>query len=166
MSNPVQSQGYIFLATVYGGIIIGFIFDLYRIFRYYSKPRKVASFIEDFVFWMIVVIVAFFVLLFSNWGEIRGFVFIGFICGAFLYLNLLSKFVIAILVKVIKYVSIVVKTIINIIFYPFRIICIPFIKIINKIKGRLNKIKRFIKLPQRIILDIKKYTKSIILKNK
>lgn len=168
MGNTVESQAYIFLLTMYGGVLIGFVYDLYRIFRYFSKPKKIATLVEDLIFWIIVSIIALATLIFSNWGELRGYVFLGFICGALIYTKLLSKPVITLMVYLVRLFVGLLKYIINILTYPFRFIMdlllIPFRKINDKI-SRFNKnIRKITKLPKRIFNDIRKYTSTILLK--
>ena len=168
MDNTIHSQGYIFLATVYGGIIIGFLYDLYRIFRYFFKPKKIAAFFEDLIFWIIISLIAVFVLIFSNWGELRAYEFLGFLFGAVLYHKLLSKIVITILVKVVKIIIKILKYLLNTILYPFKIIANilykPYKKSCREVRNRYVKLKRKAKLPIRIFSDIRKYTRNIIFK--
>lgn len=160
MGNTVESQAYIFLLTVYGGVLIGFVYDLYRIFRYFSKPKKIATLVEDLIFWIIVSIIALATLIFSNWGELRGYVFLGFICGALIYTKLLSKPVITLIVYLVRIFIKVLKYVVSILTYPFRIIIdlfsIPFRKLNDKVSRLNNNIKRITKLPKRIFNDIKK----------
>lgn len=168
MENVIHSQGYIFLATLYGGIAIGFFYDLYRIFRYFFKPKKVATFFEDLMFWIIIALIALYVLIFSNWGVLRGYEFFGFLLGAILYHKLLSKMVITILVKAVRLILKALKCLLDIILYPFKLLAnilyAPYKKSCRKVRGGYGKLKRKAKLPFRIFSDIKKHTKNIILK--
>lgn len=168
MDNSVQMQAYVFFSTLYGGIIIGFVYDLYRIFRYFSKPNKIITLIEDLIFWVIVGLIAVFILIFSNWGEIRGYVFLGFISGALLYSKLLSRPVITILVHTFRFVVKIIKYIFRIITYPIRLLgnifYKPYLKITKRIKKNFVVTKRIIKLPVRILRDIVKYTHTILQK--
>lgn len=170
MNNVIHSQGYVFLTTLYGGMIIGFIYDLYRIFRYFFKPKKVLTFIEDLIFWIFVALVALIVIIFSNWGELRGYVFLGFLLGAFLYNKFLSKIVITLLVKIIKLLGGVLRQILGLVLLPFKLIgkrlYKPYTKAKIKARERYIVVKRKSKLPFRFFKDIKKYTKTIILKKK
>ncbi len=50
---------YIFLVSINYGLILGVIYDLYRVFRYYSKPKKILTMIEDFILWLIITLVFF-----------------------------------------------------------------------------------------------------------
>lgn len=168
MESTINSQAYVFLTTFYGGIIIGLTYDIYRIFRYFFKPKKVATFIEDLVFWIIVSLIAVFILIFSNWGELRGYIFIGFILGTLLYNKLLSKIVISVLVHLTKLVVDGIKWVINIVLYPikllFKILSSPYKKGKRKIRKGYNRVKRKAKLPFRMFDDIKKHTKNILFK--
>ncbi|KNF07814.1 spore cortex biosynthesis protein YabQ [Gottschalkia purinilytica] len=159
MDTSVQKQIYIFLATLYGGIIMAFIYDLYRIFRYYSKPKKIATFIEDFIFWMIVSIVAVIILIFSSWGELRGYVFLGFISGALLYNKLLSRFIITSLVNLVNLIIKGLKKLIDTIIAPFLIMKKYLVK-------PYKKVKKYLRIPSIFFGNIKKYIKNIIMKKK
>lgn len=159
MDTSVQKQIYIFLATLYGGIIMAFIYDLYRIFRYYSKPKKIATFIEDFIFWMIVSIVAVIILIFSSWGELRGYVFLGFISGALLYNKLLSRFIITSLVNLVNLIIKGIKKLIDTIIAPFLIMKKYLVK-------PYKKVKKYLRIPSIFFGNIKKYIKNIIMKKK
>lgn len=168
VENVIHSEAYIFFTTLYGGIIIGFLYDIYRIFRYFFRPKRVAAFIEDLIFWIVVAIIALFILISSNWGELRGYVFLSFILGAVLYNKLLSKIVITALVKVIKVILRGIRWIFNIVTYPFKIAAgflnIPYQRGRRKVKKGYGKIKRTAKLPFRVFSDFKKHTRNILFK--
>ena len=169
MDNLVITELYIFLKTIYGGLIIGFLYDLYRLFRYYRKPKKVATFFEDFIFWVIVSLISLYILLNSNYGELRGFIFIGFVTGAVLYYTLFSGLIINTLVIIFNFIFKVVKYILSIILSPviliLRLFKKPYKKISSKIGVKYRRSKRIIKLPSRIFKDMKRSTR-IILKKK
>ena len=168
MEGTIGQQLYIFLTTLYGGIIIGFIYDLYRIFRYFSKPKKIATMVEDLFFWIIIALISLFILIFSNWGEIRAYVFLGFISGAYIYSKMLSKIIITIMVHTIRFVVKYLKKSFDMIVYPFKLLgnifYTPYKKMIAKIKIIIHKIKRIIKLPSRVLRDSKRYIKTILRK--
>ncbi|WP_425447826.1 spore cortex biosynthesis protein YabQ [Dethiothermospora halolimnae] len=166
MDTTIYSQAYIFFSTVYGGVIIGFIYDIYRIFRYFLKPKKVATFLEDLIFWIIVAIIALSILVFSNYGELRGYEFIGFISGAILYQKLLSKPIITFIVNILRFIWKGLKVIMSIVLFPFKalknILYNPYKKLSNGAKKRYRNIKRKSKLPIRVLSDIKKYSKMLL----
>lgn len=168
MDSSIQSQAYIFFTTLYGGIVMGFVYDMYRIFRYYLKPKKVATFIEDFIFWIIISVIFLTVILYTNWGEIRGYVFLGFFSGAFLYSKYLSKIIISTLVWIVNGIINILKYIFKVIFFPFRFIGSKLYRPYNKMRSKVNrlkiKIKRYLKLPFTVLKDLKKNIKTIFKK--
>lgn len=168
MDSYVQSQAYIFFATLYGGIIMGFVYDVYRIFRYYLKPKKVATFIEDFIFWIIISTIFLTVILYTNWGEIRGYVFLGFFSGAFLYSKFLSKIIISTIVWIVNGIINILKYIFKIIFFPLRLLKSKLYHPYNKMRSNVNRLtrktKRYLKLPFTIFKNFKKNIRTIFKK--
>ncbi|SDY57334.1 spore cortex biosynthesis protein YabQ [Proteiniborus ethanoligenes] len=168
MDSYVQNQGYIFLSTLYGGIIIGFAYDIYRIFRYYFKPKKIATFIEDFIFWIIISLISLTVLLYTNWGEIRGYVFIGFFSGAFLYSKLLSKIIISTIVWIVNGIISILRRVFKVIFFPFRLIMSklrePYVKLKSSVNRLTRKTKRYLGLPFVVLKRCKKNIKTLFRK--
>ncbi|WP_066500760.1 spore cortex biosynthesis protein YabQ [Abyssisolibacter fermentans] len=163
-----KDQILIFLTTIYGGLIIGFIYDLYRVFRYFIKPKRLATLIEDLLFWILISIISIGILFYSNWGQLRGYVLLGFILGVLIYSLLLSKIIIKAMIKII---GLLIKPIIYILRY--LVLPLKYIKnILVKMRLKINKkvikhkkrIKRILSLPYRIIYDIKKHTKYILFK--
>jgi len=106
--------------------------------------------------------------LFSSWGEIRGYDFIGFICGAILYSKLLSRAVITLLVYIVKGILNVLKFLIGIMLFPFkligRILYVPYRKAVAKADKGYRKAKRIAKLPLRLGQDLKRYGRTILKK--
>lgn len=164
----VSEQIYIFLATLYGGIVIGFIYDLYRIIRCIFRPKKLATFIQDFIFWLVISVAAMMVLLFSNDGEIRFYTFLGFVVGVLLYNRFLSKFVISILVRMIQIIRKILYMVIKTILYPLKIF-LNFLKgpwywMKGKLRPVYRRFKRFKKLPKRLLQEVKKYMELLVKK--
>ncbi|MBU5439295.1 spore cortex biosynthesis protein YabQ [Tissierella sp. MSJ-40] len=151
MDNTLKLEAYIFLTSIYGGLIGGLVYDIYRVMRYYSKPKKLGTFIEDFLFWIGMALIFFYVLIKSNWGEIRGYIILGFILGSFVYIKILSKVVYSILIKVCKWILKGTNKIIKTIKFPFS-----YLK--NKLSPKVRKIKR---IPLEAVKEIKKYKKII-----
>jgi hypothetical protein len=58
----------------------------------------------------------------GNEGEIRGYIFLGTLIGAVLYILLLSKLVMFISLKIIEFLKRVLKTLWRILVYPIRVI--------------------------------------------
>lgn len=132
MSNLVLEQFYIFIKIICGGIFLGFMYDLYRVFRYYLKPKRVATIIEDAMFFILASIIVLFFLFYSNSAELRWYIFLGFLIGGIIYKIFLSKFVVKFLVYIMNIIIKFLRKIISIIIYPLK-------KIIGIIKNLINK---------------------------
>jgi len=122
MATYVYYQFYVFLSTFYGGVLIGLIYDFYRVFRRYMKPSKKATVIQDLLFWIVVSIIAFFVLLYSNDGVIRGFTILGFFIGALAYNRLLSRFVLRGMIWTVDGIIKGIKTLISWVLKPIQLL--------------------------------------------
>ncbi len=137
------NQTYLFIIFTIVGIIIGILFDIFRILRKSFKTKDIVTYIEDILFWILTgIIILFSMYRFSN-GELRFFMIIGILMGTLIYMITFSKYIIKISVfiinlikKIIVYPIKVVKRILKkIIFRPIFIICINFKKnIINFVK--------------------------------
>ncbi|ABR46407.1 Spore cortex biosynthesis protein YabQ [Alkaliphilus metalliredigens QYMF] len=162
MMYSISQEAYILLATIYGGILIGFIYDLYRIFRGVFKPSKKATVIQDLLFWTMIFFVSFYVLIFSNQGALRFYNFLGFVIGAVGYQLLLSNLVLRALVFIIRKLQHFFKDLYQIAVYPFRLgkfmLAGPVTYCKNKGKPVYYKTKKLSRLPGRIKKGI---TKSV-----
>lgn len=158
--SSIYTEAYILLATLYGGILIGFIYDLYRIFRSLFHPKKLATYIQDTLFWGIITVVSLYVLLISNQGQLRFYNFLGFILGILLYYYLLSKAVIKALVALLKILRDLLVDLWRMLIYPvqvtFCLINVPFSYCKKKTKPLYYKAKRWVRIPGRITGDMKR----------
>ena len=105
LPDSVSSQVYIFICSIAGGMLIAFIYDLFRIKRKAVKTRSIFIHIEDFAYWIVVALVMFTCVYLSNDGQVRGYIFIGSTIGVVLYVLLFSRAV----TKVIIFTARVVK---------------------------------------------------------
>ena len=114
----VTNQAYLFFIFIIDGILIGLLFDFFRISRKVFKTNDVMTYIEDILFWILTGgIVLYSIFVFNN-GELRLFMFLGIILGAFVYMLFVSSYVIKINVKIIN----ILKKIIGILLIPFKYI--------------------------------------------
>ena len=132
MNNLAMSQAYDFLIFIFNGILISFIFDIFRIFRKSFKTADIITYIEDILFWIIVcVLLAYSIYTYNN-GEIRLYLFIGLIIGAILYILTISKYIIKFSVGVIDVLKRIIQKIVNYLLYPLKMI----LKILKKVLFR------------------------------
>ncbi|MCT4565956.1 MAG: spore cortex biosynthesis protein YabQ [Maledivibacter sp.] len=168
MSTFVYYQLYVFLATFYGGIVIGFMYDVYKIYRSILKTKKIIAAIQDILFWIAISIVVIYVLVYSDDGNVRGYYFIGFLLGALIYNLLLSRIV----VKTIKMFLKAIQRIFHRIYmgikrvmdFLYRVIKYPCKKIYKALRPLILRLKKILSIPKRMIKDIEKYTKTIFSK--
>ena len=140
----VKNQiGILFYALV-AGIVVAFIYDLFRIKRKVVKSNVIIIALEDLIYWIIASIVLFLSIYASNDGESRGFAVIGFFLGALLYFLLLSRIVIFILIKILKAIKNVLSKFFQILLYPFKtaikLLIIPSKKLYHKTLELTKKI--------------------------
>jgi len=160
----VNQEAYILLATIYGGILIGFIYDLYKAVREIFHPKKFATNLQDIIFWTIISVVAFYILIFSNQGDLRFYNFLGFMLGVLVYQYLLSKWIVKTLTLVFNAIKRFIWDVIQLILYPCRVgICllgVPYDYCKKKTKPVYYKSKRLIALPGRMMKDTKRTIKN------
>lgn len=153
----VINQAYLFLIFTINGIIIGILFDIFRVLRKSFKTSDIITYIQDVLFWILTgFILLYSVFTFSN-GEIRLYMFFGVFIGGLIYMLMFSKYFININVKIILTFKNIIQKIISIIIFPLKIIIkfmkkvffkpIKFITInITKCKiNSQNKIKNILK---------------------
>ena len=148
------NQTYLFIVFTIVGIIIGILFDIFRILRKSFKTNDIVTYIEDFLFWILTgIIILFSMYKFSN-GELRFFMIVGIIIGTLMYMITFSKYIIKISVFIINIIkriiiypfNIMKKILKKIIFRPIFIICINFKKnTINFVKKNKKNRGFFIK---------------------
>lgn len=150
MPTSISNQAHIFLWAVAGGMAIGFVYDLFRIKRKAVKTGALFTYLEDFLYWVIVALIMLSVVYLSNDGEIRGYIFLGTVIGVILYTLLLSRIVIKLSIGAIKLLWRVLSTIWKIVIYPIKIIlkilAVPGRFLSKKARAAFRKVKRSGKL--------------------
>lgn len=114
----ISNQAYLFLIFIVNGILIGLLFDFFRIARKVFHTNDMMTYIEDILFWILAGMIMLYSIFVFNNGEIRLFMFLGMILGAFMYMVFVSSYVIKINVKLIN----LLKKIFGILLTPFKMI--------------------------------------------
>ena len=131
------------------GMILGIIFDIFRILRRIFKTSDILTNIEDILFGVMTGIILLSSIFLINNGQLRLYIFIGIFVGILIYLLVFSKFFIKINVWIINYI----KKIILFITKPF-IILLKWLK------------KLFLKPISFIIINLKHFGKKYFIKFK
>lgn len=154
----MNNQAFLFVIFVINGILIGILFDIFRVLRKSFKTSDIITYIEDIMFWIGAgVLTLYFIFCYNN-GEIRFFIFLGIILGISIYILTISKYfmkvsiiIISTIKNIIKIIIYPIKLLINIIkkilFRPISFIIINIRKIFTKNKGNLL---HFIKKSQKL----------------
>lgn len=159
MNEVTVNQAYLFVIFILNGILIGLIFDIFRILRKSFTTPNFVTYIEDAIFWTISAISVLYTLFVFNNGEIRGYIFIGLLFGIVIYMLFFSRIIIKISVKVILFFKNIIYTVLKLVSYPFLVI----LKFMNKIlikptkfvKNRIYNVKNSLKNCQKLKIKSK-----------
>lgn len=163
----ITNQAFLFLVFVVIGLIIGLLFDVFRILRISFKTKDFVTYIEDILFWIITGILVLYSIFIFNNGEIRLFIFIGIAIGVILYIMLFSSLIIKYSVYIINFIKKVVRVVLKIIVIPIKCLIKVFKKIFFKpisfvtinIRKIIDKLINKMKIPNLIRQKNAKITK-------
>lgn len=101
------SQYLCFVYSMLMGVVLGLIYDFFKIDRIVFKRKKLFVFCEDLLFWLISAFIFFsFSVVFSN-GQIRGYLLFGSFLGFLLYRLTLSRILILIIIPIKRIINII-----------------------------------------------------------
>lgn len=133
--HMIQNQAYLFLVFSLTGIVIGILFDFFRILRRTIKTSNIVIYIQDLLFWILTGILILYNIWYFNNGEIRTYLFFGIILGVFIYMFTLSDIFIYLFSKllyiIISFFKIPIK-IINLFFSNIMLLIVTILKNITK----------------------------------
>ena len=118
----VNNQAFLFIIFTINGMLIGILFDFFRILRKSFKTTDIITYIEDIFFWIITGLIIIYSMYTFTDGELRFFMILGMIIGVLIYMLTISKYFIKFSLSVLNILKKVFGTIIKIISYPFKII--------------------------------------------
>lgn len=155
-----MNEIYIFAIFILNGALIGILFDVFRILRKSFKTPDILTNIEDIFFILISGFIILYTIFRLNNGQIRIYMLIALILGITLYITFISKYFIKLNVNIIKFIKLILKKILNILFFPFKYIIkatmkpISFI-FINIQKNIKNAIIKMSKMGYKIRISFK-----------
>ena len=149
----VENQAYLFLVFSLTGVIIGLLFDFFRVLRKSFKTSDIITYIEDILFWILTGILILFSIWYFNNGEIRLFMFFGIIIGVMIYMLTLSSIIIKIIYlildilkkvmnKLLKVLELPLKAIMSIFRKIYTVIDKVFMKNVKKIRNKSGKLQK------------------------
>ena len=114
----VEQQVLCFLYSVALGGVFGIIYDIFRCLRVSFKNGTAAVCAEDIICFIIFAFLTFSFMLQYTDGKIRLYVILGEIIGGIGYLKTVGT----VTVKLFRVLSGIIKKILRVIFYPFKLI--------------------------------------------
>lgn len=91
MQNSVAYELTVFGGAGAAGVIIAFLYDMFRLKRRMVKTKTAMVHFEDIVFWVIAAIIFFLSSYVVSNGETRAYYYMGSFIGGVLYFSILSK---------------------------------------------------------------------------
>lgn len=79
------NQPYIFLATVYGGLLIGLLYGFLTAVRHFTHAGKVATILWDILFFVGGTLISLVVIYIASKADLRLYTFLGMACGFCMY---------------------------------------------------------------------------------
>ena len=125
----VYTQLQLFFIFLINGLLIGLLFDFFRILRKAMRTADFITYIEDALFWILTGFIILYSIFTYNNGEIRLFMFLAIILGIIIYLTFISKIILSISLGIIDVVKKILSTVFNIIKIPFHLL----MKLIKKL---------------------------------
>ena len=163
------NQAYLFLIFTVNGILIGLLFDFFRILRKTIKTVNMVTYIEDILFWILTGIsIIFFMYKFSD-GSLRLFMLLGLCFGIIVYMLTLSNLIIKTVIYIIEILKKIIHTIIKIVKVPLKVIYNIIDKIIFrplyifyiKLNAIMTKKLKNIKYKQKSLKKLEKNVKNL-----
>ena len=107
--------------SILAGILIGILFDFYKIIRGIKIP-KIVIVIEDFLFWILTALVVFVFLLLNNYAFLGPYVYAFMIVTLLIYIKFISPIILHIERKFISVFWGAIRVILKNTVYPIKII--------------------------------------------
>lgn len=153
----MQNQVYTFFIFILNGLLIGLLFDTFRILRKSFKFSNIITNLQDIIFWILSGLILIYSIFEFTDGELRLYIFLGILLGFIAYLLIFSKIyikvcvdIILVIKKILYYtlilpIEFILKTFKKLIFNPIKnIIMIFFRKMSNPINKSIKKVKKCI----------------------
>ena len=107
--------------SLIGGFIAGILFDIYRVIRGFNSI-KILTIIEDTLFCVLIALVIFTFLLYTNYAFLTPYVYIFIIIAILLYFRFISKFFYVSQVTTARIFYKLIRILLKNIWYPLKII--------------------------------------------
>lgn len=149
---PIEVQFQALIAMTLFGFAMGICFDIYRELRGILRLKPRATNVGDLVVWLIFLVAAYMVLLYTNYGQVRLFIFMAIALGLLIYFRLFSRFlrkpIHMILLAILKVLSLIWKVlriplalVLRVLMLPANLISLLVFKLISPVKRIKSSLK-------------------------
>lgn len=121
MPLVLNMQVSLVIYSLIGGIITGILFDIYRVIRGLNS-FIILTIIEDLLFCILIAIIVFTFLLYTNYAFLTPYVYVFIIIGALLYFRFISKYFYAIEIIIARTSYKLMRVLLKNMLYPLKII--------------------------------------------
>lgn len=135
MVISISQQAMLVLLCFISGMATGAFFDLYRLLRGIQEPNRGITFLQDILFWIFTSLMVFIFLSANNYAYIGLYSYLCMVLGLVFYFFFLSRFYIAVFHYIINISGIFLRTLKNILCFPFGII-IEYLRNLKEIKKK------------------------------
>lgn len=146
MSNAISGEFYFFLYAALTGAILSAIYDIFRILRRIYPHGTVFVALEDLVYWIGSALYISYILLFENSGIIRWFFVLGLLLGMLTYNLTLSRYLVLVFSKSIRFILHLVCKVLKFLFRPLTFLWNKNKKVNKKLKKTLKKYLKTFKI--------------------
>lgn len=122
MIFDMNRQIALFLFSLINGMVVGILYDFYRVIRGFEKQSKIIVAIQDILFWILTGIIVFILMMYTNYAYMSFNVFMYGALGFIVYLKFVSEIAIISLDKIVRIINTIIRIVFNWVFYPLRII--------------------------------------------
>lgn len=136
MQNGVMIELTVFGGAGAAGVLLAFVYDLFRLKRRIVRTRPLFVHIEDILYWLCAAIILFLSSYILSSGETRNYFFAGSILGSLVYFGILSRPVLWLLTAVVRLILWPFNEILRFLKPVFRVIHIRLQRIGGRVKNR------------------------------
>ena len=86
-----ESQAFVFLVMVYGGIVTGLVYEFYRLLRRIFGTGRIVTAVFDILFVLCAFFIFAYILYLANAGQLRFYLLLGYVLGFLLYVFGISR---------------------------------------------------------------------------
>ncbi len=113
---------FVFFGSLLGGMILGMIFDLFRIVKPSDKTNFIVLGMHDLLLWGVITAAVFAIIFITNNAAVRWYEFAGMALGAVIYFMALSKIFVCFLTAVLHAVKKIFIIVLKIVLFPVNLV--------------------------------------------